>query len=180
MTLYRATAELVRADSTGRTIYGLAVPYGQTAEVDDGFGPYREQFEYGAFTRSIAERGHKVRLFAVHQTRKLPIGRATELREASDGLHAAFTVARTRDGDEALELVTSGIADGLSVGFDGIRERRSPDGVIVRTEAALREVSLCAEGAYPGAVVAGVRSAHPPLSTDLAARRLRLILEMFE
>lgn len=175
-TLYRATT--LAADTTGRTLYGVAMPYGQVAEVRDGFGPsYREMFAPGAFARSIRERGHKVRLFVQHETRKLPIGRATELDEHPDGLHASFAVARTRDGDEALELVQSGVVDGFSVGFAPIRDQKR-DGVVTRLEAALREVSLVHSPAYEGAGVAGVRGS-TDLTVDVARRRLRLVLARY-
>lgn len=149
------TAEL--AAGTGRTVHGIAVPYGQVAEVSDGGPSYRERFEYGAFRRSIAERGHKVRLFGNHQTRQFPVGRAVELREERDGLHAAFEIVATRDGDDALELVRSGTVDSFSVGFTDVRHQ-TVAGVVVRTEASLREVSLTAMPAYSGALVQGVRS----------------------
>jgi HK97 family phage prohead protease len=160
---------------TGRTVHGLAVPFGQVAHVDDGSGPYREQFEYGAFRRSIAERGHKVRLFGNHQTRQFPVGRAVELREERDGLHAAFEIANTRDGDDVLELVRSGTVDSFSVGFSGLRDR-TVNGVVVRTEVSLREVSLTAMPAYSGALVGGVRSkSQLVIPRSVAERRLRLL-----
>lgn len=174
--LYRAAAGL-HSDPDGRTVHGLAVPYARAAEVDDGFGPYREMFAPGAFSRSIRERAHKVKLYAEHVTRNLPIGRAVELREDDDGLHAAFAVARTRAGDEALELVRSMTVDGFSVGFRGIRHERDHDGTIIRTEAALHEVSLTGAPAYADAAIAGVRSSVPRLSADTARRRLDLFLE---
>lgn len=169
------TAELIRADDTGRTVFGLAVPYGEITEIREFGQSYREKFAPGAFSRSIAERGHKVRLLVSHDARSLPIGKATELREAADGLHAAFHVAATREGDDALELVRSGTVDAFSIGFRPIRDRQD-GGVTVRIEAALVEVSLVGFPAYEGAAVAGVRTAHHPLSVDLATRRLDLIL----
>lgn len=170
-TLYRA-AELT--PGSGRTVFGTVVPYGQVAEVSDGYGePYRERFEFGAFGRSIRERGNKVRLFTGHETRKLPIGRAVELEEQRDGLHAAFEIAATRDGDDALELVRSGTVDAFSIGFRGIRER-TEGRVVVRTEAALMEVSLVGLPAYAGAAVAGVRS-QLVIPRSVAAARLSLL-----
>ena len=159
--------------SAGRTVFGIVAPFGQVAEVSDGGRPYRERFDFGAFSRSISERGGKVKLFTGHETRKLPVGRATSLREQSDGLHAEFLVADTVDGRDALELVRSGIIDSFSVGFRGIRERMDGD-VVVRTEVALMEVSLVGVAAYPGAAVAGVRS-QPFLPLSVAAARLRLL-----
>lgn len=158
----------------GRTIFGVAVPYGQVAEVSDDGRPYRERFEFGAFDRSIRERGSKVRLFTGHETRKLPIGRAVDLQERSDGLHAAFEVAATRDGDDALELVRSGVVDSFSIGFRGIRDRRE-NGVVVRTEAALMEVSLVGMPAYAGASVAGVRTQSLIIPRTVAEARLSII-----
>lgn len=166
----------VRADGTdGRTIFGRAVPYGETIEVVDSFGRYRERFERGAFARSIAERLHKVKLMVQHDRSRLPIGRAVDLEERDDGLHGAFAVAATRDGDDALELVRSGTVDAFSIGFAPIRER-DDDGVVVRTEAALREVSLVGFPAYAGAAIAGIRSDTPTLPRAAADRRLRLAL----
>lgn len=175
--LVRFADSLVRADSGGRTVHGLAVPFNVAADVDDGFGPYREMFAPGAFTRSIQERGAKVKLFGQHDTGRFPLGKATSLEERADGLHVAFQVAATRDGDEALELVSSGVVDGFSIGFAPRRERTDPDGTVIRTEVALREVSLVHSPAYADALVSGVRSAHSPLSTEIAAMRLTLLLE---
>lgn len=169
--LYR-TAPLLRADMpTGRTIHGLAVPYGVETDV----GGYTERFQYGTFAKSIRQRGDKVKLFTGHQHQKLPIGRATDLRETADGLHAAFLVSDTRDGNEALQLVRDGVVDSFSIGFKPITDQRDGN-VVVRTEAALMEVSLVGIPAYPGAVVAGVRSQPQNLSVDIARRRIDLLL----
>src|SRR5947208_397583 len=99
--LYRA-AEL--APGAGRTVYGVVVPFGVESEVrDSGHGrPYRERIEYGATARSITERGHKLRLFTQHDRGKLPIGKAVELTEKRDGLHAAFEIPDTSAGNDAL------------------------------------------------------------------------------
>ena len=169
--LYRST-ELT--PGTGRTVHGTAVPYGVVAEVSDGGRPYRERFAPGAFARSIRERGDKVRLFDSHNTRRLPIGRAVELREDDGGLRVAFEIAATRDGDDALELVRSGTVDAFSIGFRGIREHAEGD-VTVRTEAALMEVSLVGLPAYPGALVAGVRSQSLHIPRAVAQARLTLM-----
>ncbi|AYE97911.1 HK97 family phage prohead protease [Mycobacterium paragordonae] len=156
---------------SGRTIYGRVVPYGETISVDDGYGEYRERFAPGAFRRSLTERGHKVRLFIGHDTRRLPIGKATSLRDEGDGVHAEFLVADTAAGNEALELVRSGVADSFSVGFRGMRDHRD-NGVTVRDEAALLEVSLVGVAAYSGAEVAGVRSQSLVIPRSIAEARL--------
>jgi HK97 family phage prohead protease len=169
--LYRSAS---LTPGVGRTVYGLVVPYGQTVEVRDRFSRYKERFEPGAFRRSIAERGQKLRLFTGHNTRKLPIGKAVELHEQPDGLHASFEIAQTRDGDDALELVRNGFADAFSVGFRPIRNRMDGD-VVVRAEASLREVSLVGLAQYEGAVVAGVRAEGPFVSRSIAEATLLLL-----
>jgi HK97 family phage prohead protease len=168
---YRAAA---LTPGAGRTVYGLVVPYNQTVEVRDGFSSYHERFAPGAFTRSIAERGQKLKLLLAHDAKRLPIGKVVELHEQPDGVHAAFEIAATRDGDDALEAVRSGVADAFSVGFRPIRHRREGD-VIVRTEASLREISLVGVGNYPGAVVAGIRSETPVIARSLAEAHLLLL-----
>ncbi|WP_204080978.1 HK97 family phage prohead protease [Mycobacterium riyadhense] len=153
--LYR-NAEL--QSGTGRTVFGTVVPYGEEITVRDFDGEYRERFAPGAFERSIRERGHKLKLLVSHSAvARYPVGRAVELREERFGLFAAFEIAATRDGDEALANIKAGVVDSFSVGFRPIRDRRE-GGVVVRVEAALLEVSLTGVPAYPGAEIAGVRT----------------------
>lgn len=171
--LYRA-ATLTPA--AGRVVHGLVVPYGVVAEVRDGFSSYREKFAPGAFRRSIAERGSKLRLFTAHDTRRLPVGKVVELHERDDGVRAAFEVANTRDGDDVLESVNGGYTSNFSVGFRPIRHRMDGD-VLVRTEASLREVSLVGLPVYDGATVAGVRAEGPFVPRRIAEAQL-LLLEL--
>lgn len=163
--------------SSGRTVFGTAVPYGDVIEVDDGEGPFREMFVQGAFARSIVERGTKVKLLTSHDRRKLAIGKASVLREDDAGLFAEFQVAATRDGDEALELVRSGTVDSFSIGFRVVRERRE-NGVRVVTEASLWEVSLVNFPAYANALVGGVRAQSQPLIPHAVAERRLKLLEL--
>ncbi|WP_257016466.1 HK97 family phage prohead protease [Rhodococcus sp. ACS1] len=175
-TLFRNTE--LRADGTGRTIYGVAVPYGVETEIHEHGSTYREAFAPSAFQRSLTERSGKIRLLISHDRGKLPVGRAVELFEQSDGLHCAFAIANTRDGNDCLELVRSGCVDQFSVGFVPIRSRQA-DGVTVRTECSLREVSLVSHAAYPAATVAGVRHALEQaqrMSVDTASRRLEILV----
>jgi len=161
MTFYRAApADLeVRTRGDGRTVFGVAVPFDRAATVDDGTGPYRELFRKGAFTRTIRERGAKVKLLANHDRKSWPVGRAVSLTEDAAGLVGEFRVSATRQGDEALELIRDGALDAFSVGFAPIRDRRAVDGTVERLEVRLSEVSLVAFPAYEGAQIAGVRHA---------------------
>ena len=175
--LYRST-EL--ASGSGREIFGRAVPYGVTIDniLDSTGEAIRERFELGAFSRSIRERGHKVKLLTSHDRRKLAVGRAVDLREESDGLYSSFEVANTRDGDELLELVRTGVVDSFSIGFQPVRDRRERDRVngdlVTRLEAKLIEVSAVNFPAYEGALIGGVRS-ELSIPRAVAERRLKLL-----
>jgi len=155
----------------GRTIVGVAVPYGQRITVQDSkFGVCIEEMRRGVFARSLEQRGHKVRLLDHHRADTFPLGRLVEYQDLDDGLHVAFEIANTARGDEALELVKSGALDSLSVGFspiEDVRIGRDPKRnlpVIARTEAALREVSLVNFPAFSKAQIVGTRSSVIDLS----------------
>lgn len=154
----------------GRTIVGIAVPFDVPAWIDTLHA--HEVFRMGAFARTIAERADRVKLLAQHDTRSLPLGRATLLREDPAGLYLEGRVSRTTAGDEALELIRDGALDSFSIGFSPIAENWSRSGDLVeRTEVALREVSVVAFPAYEGAAITAVRSA------DLQRWRHRLGLD---
>jgi Escherichia/Staphylococcus phage prohead protease len=171
MTILRRDFECeIRADSDGgRTVHGVIVPFGETADVQDRMGQtYKEKFARGSFERSIRERGSKIRLFSQHDHQAMPVGKAVELREEDRGLVGSFEIAPTRAGEDALALVRGGYVQSFSVGFAPIADEEV-DGVVVRTEASLREVSLVHSPAYSGAAIEGVRSVH----VDEVLTRLR-------
>jgi HK97 family phage prohead protease len=168
----------IRGD--GRTLHGLAVPYNVPTRISSRLeGQFDETFRPGAFARTIRERGSKVRLHVLHdQTTRLPIGRATELREDPAGLVGEFRVSATRQGDEVLELVRDGALDGLSIGFRPIRDRWTKGRQSVeRLEVALNEVSVVATPAYAGARIVGVRAATLYIPPGEAVDRLAALLK---
>lgn len=151
------TGEAVRADRTGRTVAGIIVPFDTVARVSDGGAPYNESFQRGAFAKTIADRGDRVKLLYQHNSLE-PIGRATLLEERDGGLYGEFQVSNVSRGDTALELVNDGVIDSFSVGFSGMKaEKRG--GVTVRTEVKLREASLVTFPAYDTANITAVRAA---------------------
>ncbi|PRX48678.1 prohead peptidase [Prauserella shujinwangii] len=144
----------------GRTIAGIAVPYGVPQRINPHL---TEQFARGAFNAQI------------RAARRIPfsrehlvlggtlIGRAVLLRDDPVGLYGEFRVSATPAGEETLELVRDGALEELSVAFREGQNKRLPGGVTERITAELREVAVVMEGAYGElAAVAGVRSAAPP------------------
>jgi HK97 family phage prohead protease len=165
----------IRGDD-GRTVVGIAVPFDSPTEINDWEGRYAETFKRGAFARTIAERGGRVKFLAQHNRQGMPLGRAVLLREDAAGLYGEFRVSKTEAGDEALELIRDGSLDGLSVGFRMVRDQWSRDRT-ERTvlEVALHEVSAVSFPAYDGAVIAGVRTSIPRIPVDAAKARLELL-----
>lgn len=164
----------VRGD--GRTVVGIAVPFDRPAEIRDTSGTYAETFRRGAFARTIADRGDRVKFLAQHERRSLPLGRALVLREDTAGLYAEFRVSKTQHGDEALELIRDGALDALSIGFRPLRDRWTADrSAVDRLEVRLDEVSAVAFPAFADALIAGVRSDLPHISHEAAVRRLSLL-----
>lgn len=162
--LYRAfTPDLeVRSGGDGRTIVGIAVPYGRTIDVPSE--RIREQFARGAFDHQL-KAPHRVAFGREH----IPlggtlIGVTKLLRDDAAGLYGEWRASRTPMGDETLELVRDGALRHLSVGFKDRRSRMLPDAagtITQRVKADLREVVVTMEGAYGElATVAGVRSAY--------------------
>lgn len=155
------TPELeIRAASKGgdgRTIEGIAVPYGRRQRIDSTL---TEQFARGAFNAQLGA-ANRVRFTREHMAYGgALIGRAVELRDDAAGLWGAWRVSATPAGDETLTLVEDGVLDELSIGFRERQNRRLEDGTIERVTAHLVEVSLVLQGAYGrGALVSAVREA---------------------
>ena len=121
-----------------------------------------EIFEPGALDKTMRENAAGVRLFSTHETRsRQPIGSVRKHESREDGLHVWFSLNNTSDGRDARELVRTGDATGLSVGFYPVRSYdREENGVttIIRKEAKLDHVALVHRPAYPDAQVASVRA----------------------
>ena len=182
-TLYRiASLAEVRTSGDGRTLTGWAVPFDEEAEIRSPVeGHFLEVFRKGAFARTIQQRSNRIPLNLLHDRRtRLPIGKATTLREEDRGLFAEFKVSATTAGDEALALVADGVPVGLSIGFTPMQDRwsRKRDRV-ERLEVRLEEVSIVNQPAYAGAQVVGLRALDdpgpPPYAIDLAVARLRAL-----
>lgn len=146
------------AGADGRTVFGIAVPYGVPQHIYEGL---TEEFVQGAFSHQLRA-ANRVRLAREHvDLGGTLIGALRSLEDRPEGLHFEARVSKTVAGDETLELVRDGALRQVSIGF---RERpggnrRSAANVVQRTAADLFEVALVMEGAYgQQAELAGVRS----------------------
>jgi HK97 family phage prohead protease/HK97 family phage major capsid protein len=135
----------VRLEADTREVVGLAVPYGQVADIG---GVYREQFVPGAI-RSVED----VKLFWQHSE---PIGKILEGRDTEAGFEIRAMISDTPRGNEAYTLLRDGVINKFSVGFMAVEQTREGD-LVTRTLVDLREVSLVSFPAFTGASVSEVR-----------------------
>ena len=153
-------AELESKD--GRILEGCCVPYGEAQRVRDSEdGPeYYELFEPGAFRRQL-KAADKLELRYEHRDDLAhSIGVCRALYEEAAGLFGTFAVHAGAFGDQALELVRSGILPGFSIGFSDrfTHWKRTAEGTVVRQNCELHEVSLVRVPAYDKALVTTIRS----------------------
>lgn len=145
-----------RADLEERTITGIAVPYGQDANIG---GAYQERFAPGAI-RSVDD----VKLFYGHEE---PIGKVTSGRETATGYEITAKVSDTVRGNEVLTLMRDGVLNRFSVGFVPLESERDGQ-TITRTAVDLKEVSVVPFPAYSGATINEVREEQEtPVETGL-------------
>ena len=135
----------VRLEADTREVVGLAVPYGQTADIG---GVYREQFVPGAI-RSVED----VKLFWQHSE---PIGKIMSGRDTDAGFEIRAMISDTPRGNEAYTLLRDGVINKFSVGFAPVEQTRDGD-LVTRTLVDLKEVSLVSFPAFAGASVSEVR-----------------------
>jgi len=154
----------VRSGGDGRTVYGIAVPYGAPVRID---GALVEQFSRGAFNHQINAPG-RVKFAREHiALGGQLIGAATLLRDDAAGLYVEMRTSKTPVGDETLELIRDGALDELSIGFRDRQNRKLAGGIVERVKADLLEVASVLQGAYGQlATAAGVRSAQSPVEAD--------------
>jgi HK97 family phage prohead protease/HK97 family phage major capsid protein len=128
-----------------RTISGVAVPYGQDANI----GSYTERFAPGAI-RGVED----VKLFYGHAE---PIGKVIEGRETPNGYEITAKLTEgVQRADETLALMRDGVLNKFSVGFMPVEQTRDGN-VVTRTLVDLKEVSVVPFPAYSGAEITQVR-----------------------
>lgn len=146
----------VRSNSDGRTIYGIAVPWGVPKRIT---GNLVEQWASGAFDHQLRS-VRRIRFAREHvDLGGTLIGTLTDMRNDAAGQYVELRAARTPLGDETIELAKEGALD-LSIGFHERQNRRLPGGITERVTADMFEVAAVVEGAFGElAMPAGVRSA---------------------
>jgi HK97 family phage prohead protease/HK97 family phage major capsid protein len=134
----------VRLSPDTREVTGIAVPYGQLADI----GTYMERFVPGAI-QDVTD----VKLFWQHSE---PIGKILDGRDTADGFEIRAMISDTPRGNEAYTLLKDGVINKFSVGFVPV-EQTVDGNTVTRTKVSLKEVSLVSFPAFSGASVSEVR-----------------------
>lgn len=148
----------------GRTVSLRIAPFNEIAVSADGLGgvpkgvPYQEELMPGLYDKQLRAANRVFLNFEHQQGLAGLIGHGLALRSASDGYHGDFRVQETPDGDKALDLVRNGSLAGASVESYWLKSVRAASGVVQRVKGHLEAVALCRQGAYPSAVVTGLRT----------------------
>jgi HK97 family phage prohead protease len=149
----------VRLEADTREIVGIAVPYGQRADIG---GVYEEEFVPGAI-RSVED----VKLFWQHSE---AIGKVIEGRDTEEGFEIRAVISDTPRGNEAYTLLKDNVINKFSVGFVPVEQTREGN-IITRTLVDLKEVSVVNWPAFSQASISEVREETPV--TDLVADSIR-------
>lgn len=112
----------------------------------------------GAFGRTIAQRGHKLKMLWNHKADAMPIGRYTKVEEREGGLYVEGKISDTSAGRDVMTLLKDGAIDSMSIGYAVKDADYNEDGVRVIKDLDLFEVSLVNFPMNEKAVVTGVKS----------------------
>ncbi len=150
--------EVAEVDGDGRTLHALVVPYNTPTTVNDGQGPYKEQFVMGAFERAVNVPNRVWLNFEHHPGLSNVVGNGIHFEERTDGLYGDLQIDEGSDGDKALRYVNKRVLTGMSVEFKPMSKDDPVHGVVTRRSVHLDAVALCRVGAYADAQVLAVRT----------------------
>ena len=146
-----APVEFREDDDGGRTMSGVPIVFNEWTEINGWEGNFLERIDPGALTKTLAERGDKVKVLFNHgfdpQIGDKPLGKPTRMDVTDRGLEVEVPLARTSYNEDLLELMRVGAIDGQSFRFSVTREDvekrpersdHNPRGIPERTIKELR------------------------------------------
>ena len=112
----------------------------------------------GAFSRTIAQRGGKLKMLWNHKSDAMPIGKYTKVEEREGGLYVEGKLSDTTAGRDVMTLLRDGAIDSMSIGFIPKEAEYNENGVRVIKDLDLLEVSLVNFPMNEMAVVTSVKN----------------------
>lgn len=147
---YKSLSWEVKADTKLRKFTGYASKFGN-------IDLHGDIVEKGAFLKTVSERMPKGAVKVLWQHME-PLGMPTVLEEDDSGLYVEGKISKTRLGDEAMTLMEDGVVDGMSIGYDVVKDEYDElHGIRRLKELKLYEVSIVTWGANPEAAVTNVK-----------------------
>jgi HK97 family phage prohead protease len=161
--MIRFTAQSVTLDAAAgdqpRTISGIAAPYGVDANVSTG---QTVRLEAG----SLPTDGPAPRLLLEHDASAQPVGMVTAREDTPEGMLFTAEIARTRAGDDLVELLKMGAYDSVSIGIEATDVEQDGRTTIVKA-ANWKELSVVFEPAFAAAKITQIAaSAEDEESTE--------------
>ncbi|CCH79082.1 hypothetical protein BN12_40052 [Nostocoides japonicum T1-X7] len=152
------------ADAETRTLRGVLLPFGAVSRptLDAKTGrPGRFSFAEGTVTLPdpadvILNYGHD------NSSLYMQVGVATELSAQPDGVHAAFKVARTPEGDRVLALADDGVLKAFSAEVEGDFAEPDRDGVQRAKATTVTGAAVVPRPAFVGAQITSVAASAAP------------------
>lgn len=150
------SADIVEVNFPARLVTVLAVPYEKEALIEYRGEMWKESFLRGSFD-GIETRANRVRVNREHDESRT-FGKVVTFHPArQEGLVAEVRVAKTRDGDDVLELANEDML-GASPAFAVRNSDQELDRPFRRIKKAfIRHLSFVEVPAYEGAGVLSVR-----------------------
>lgn len=113
--------------------------------------------EPNAFTKTINERGHRIKVLWQHDV-YTPIGKAIELKEDNYGLYVKAKISDTPEGQRAMTLIKDGVIDELSIGYSVVKDEYDTELEVRRLkEIKLFEFSPVTFASNDQAVITGAK-----------------------
>ena len=156
--LLSSTIEIRETEDGSRTLSGYAVKWEMKSHTMGYWRRFKEQFKRGAFTDSLTA-DDQLALWS-HDTSQV-LGRTKNgtlrLFEDDIGLRFELDLPNTTLGNDAFKTIKRGDVDGVSFGFQMLKEEwdeNDPDNIVRSvTKAKLLEISPVAFPAYPDSQV---------------------------
>ena len=160
-----------RDDTDGRLMVGMPIVFNTWTEVDSWEGHFLERLAPGSVTKTLKERGDKVKVLFNHgfdpQIGDKPLGKPRLMEPRANGLYTETPLSKTSYNADLIELLGDGALDGMSFRFSVTREtwdengnvnKANPKGLPMRTieEIRLYEYGPVTFPAYEATTV-GVR-----------------------
>ena len=136
--------------------------YASTWDKDQG----NDIIQKGAFSKTLSERFSRVKVLWQHNQ---PLGMPSVMKEDDGGLYVEARVSKTVLGDEALELMSDGVVDQMSIGFSvpsGKSEYSKNDDARIIKEIKLFEFSPVTFPMNENAFITNVKSMRGLIDTE--------------